>query len=181
MRERNSCILTTIMISITTVHIQMQIQGNTKLRRLRCSGTNAFINFWLHFFDARRETILKSLSTDTILITPQRSAHLVVQYQFLNTMVGPQLLNIIVHPNFSTLWSDSSFSPSSSELNWIFFQNLPNSQPISSGHDVIYTPATYPVWGLLWQCWLSYPLRASVNCTNWLHTWTCGDLGIVGI
>ena len=25
---------------------------------------------------------------------------------------------------------------------------------------------------LLWQWWLSYPLRASVNCTNWLYTWT---------
>ena len=30
----------------------------------------------------------------------------------------------------------------------------------------------FPVWGLLWQWWLWYPLRTSVNCTNWLHTWT---------
>ena len=31
------------MISLTTVHIQMQIQGNTKHRRLRCSGTNRLL------------------------------------------------------------------------------------------------------------------------------------------
>ena len=148
------CILTTIiiMISITTVlQIHIQIQSNTKHRwtqihsRLRCSGTNSFINFWLWFFDTRRETILKSLSFHTMLTTPQRSAHLVVQSQFLNTMVGIQL-NL--------------------------FKNLPNSQPISSGHDVIHTPTPFPVWGLSWQWWLSYPLYASVNCTNWLHTWT---------
>ena len=41
-----------------------------------------------------------------------------------------------------------------------------NSRPISSGHDVIHTPTSFPVWALLWQLWLSYPLRASVKCTQ---------------
>ena len=59
-----------------------------------------------------------------MLTTPQRSAHLVVQSQFLNTMVGPQLLHAMV----------------GTQLN--LFENLPNSQPISSGHDVIHTPPT---------------------------------------
>ena len=54
----------------------------------------------------------------------------------------------------------------------VILQNLLNSQPVSSGHDVIHTPAPFPVLGLLWQWWLSYPLRVIVNCTNWLHTWT---------
>ena len=45
-----------------------------------------------------------------------------VQSQFLNTMIGPQL-NL--------------------------FQNLPNSHPITSGYDIIHTPASFPVWGLL--------------------------------
>ena len=58
-----------------------------------------------------------------------------VQSQILNTMVRPQLL-------------------------W-FFQNLPNSLPISSGHNVIHTPAPFSISGLLWQWWLSYPLRAT--------------------
>ena len=36
------------------------------------------------------------------------------------------------------------------------FSKSSNSQLISSGHDVIHTPATFPVWGLLWQSPLSY-------------------------
>ena len=52
-----------------------------------------------------------------------------------------------------------------------FFKS-PNSQPIASGHDVIHTPVSFLIWGLLWQLWLSYPLCASVNCTQCLHTWT---------
>ena len=54
-----------------------------------------------------------------------------VQSQFLNSMVRLQLLNTMVE----------------TQLN--LFQNLPNSQPISSGHDVIHTPALFLVWGLL--------------------------------
>ena len=41
-----------------------------------------------------------------MLTTPQRSEHLVVQSQFLYTIVGPQFLNTIVGPNFSPSWSD---------------------------------------------------------------------------
>ena len=29
------------------------------------------------------------------------------------------------------------------------FSKSPNSQPIASGHNVIHTPATFPIWGLL--------------------------------
>ena len=46
------------------------------------------------------------------------------------------------------------------------FSKFPNSQPISSGHDIIHTPAPFPIWDLLWQLWLSYPLHVSVNCTQ---------------
>ena len=49
-----------------------------------------------------------------------------------------------------------------STFNWLFLKSS-NSQPISPGHDVIQTPASFPVWGLLWQWWLSYPLRTSVK------------------
>ena len=62
------------MISIITV-----IHANTKLnnrqtqihRRLRCSDTNRLLtsDFWLRFFDTRKETILKSLSYHTMLTT----------------------------------------------------------------------------------------------------------------
>ena len=66
-----------------------------------------------------------------MLTTPQRSAHLMVQSQFLNCLVGPQLFNTMVGP----------------QLN--LFQNLPNSQPISSGRDVMHTPPPFTAWGLL--------------------------------
>ena len=52
------------------------------------------------------------------------------------------------------------------------FSKYPNSQPIVSRHDVIHTPVSFPIWGLLWQLWLSYPLRTSVDCTQCLCTWT---------
>ena len=85
----------------------MQKQKRTQIhRRLRCSDTNRLLTSRIRFFDTRRETILKSLSYQTMLTTPQRSAHLVVQCQFLNIMVSPQLLNITVGPNFLTSWSD---------------------------------------------------------------------------
>ncbi len=118
------------------------------------------------FFDTKWEKILKSLLHHSMLTTLLRSVNLVVQSQFLNsmvehqflhTMVGTQLLNTMVGPQLLHIMVG---------LNWIFFQNLPNSLLIASGHDVIHTPALFPVWYLLWQWWLSYPLHASVNCTK---------------
>ena len=53
----------------------------------------------------------------------------------------------------------------------VFFK-YPSSQPIASEHDVIHTPVSFSIWGLLWQLWLSYPLRTSVDCTQCLCTWT---------
>ena len=44
-----------------------------------------------------------------------------------------------------------------------FFQNPQILRSISSGHDVINTPAPFPVWCLLWQWWLSYPFRTGVK------------------
>ena len=187
----NCCILTTIMIPITTVHIQMQIQGNTKHRWLRCSGTNTFINLWLHFFNTRRETILKSLSYHTMLTTPQRLAHLVVQSQFLNTIVGPQLLNIMV----GTSWQRTPFSAPLAEAqltacmvhsqlptataclngrepNWLFSKFFKFSGPTLPGMTSFTLQPHFLSGCLLWQWWLSYPLRTSVNCTQRLCTWT---------
>ena len=140
-------------INTTVQQIHIQILSNTKHRRTPLFRFERFINFKLRFFDTRRETILKSLSYHTMLITPQRSANLVVQSQFLNTRVGTQLLNTMVRPpNFSTPWSDPQLLNTmvGTQLLW-FFQNFQNSQPISSGHNVIHTPAPFLVWGLLWQ------------------------------
>ena len=87
----------------------------------------------------------------TLFSAPMAEAQLsacMVQSQILNCLVKLQLLNTMVRP----------------QLN--LFQNIPNSQPISSGHDVIHIPATFPVRGLLWQWWLSYLSCTSVNCTQ---------------
>ena len=43
------------------------------------------------------------------------------------------------------------------------FQNPQILTTDSSGHDVINTPASFPVWGLLWQWQLPYPLCGSVK------------------
>ena len=120
-----------IIISITTVHIQMQTHNTKQIhRRLCCSDTNRLLTSWIRFFDTRRETqFLKVFCNHTMLTKPLTfgtshgpisNPQLYGQTQLLNIMVGTQL-NL--------------------------FQNLPNSQPISSEHDIIHTPASFPVWG----------------------------------
>ena len=90
-------------------------------RRLRCFGTNAFINFWVQFFDTRIERqFLKDFLNYTMLTTLQRSETsfgvlgLNSQHHgrthLLNIMVGPQLLNFIVRPNFSPSLLDPKFN-----------------------------------------------------------------------
>ena len=113
---------------------------------------------------------LKVFHNHTILKTPQRLVHLVVQSQFLNIMVGHQILTINIGPQLqlSAIEADNPtvclHGPMSTPN--LCFSKFPNSQPISSVHDIIHTPAPFLIWGLLWHLWLSYPLRASVNCTQ---------------
>ena len=90
---------------IAVIQIGKRVDSNTQIhrwkqihRQLYCSGTNAFINFWLRFFDTRRETILKSLSYHTMLTTPPNARHI----SWSNF-------------NFSTPWSDPNFSTSLSD------------------------------------------------------------------
>ena len=88
----------------------------------------------------------------------------------------------------STSWSDPNFSLSRSDHNFNClsqwqttqlsayiiqsqlpadsFHNLQILKTIVFEHDVIHTLASFPIWGLLWQLWLSYPLPTSVNCTQ---------------
>ena len=100
-----------------------------------------------------------------IMVGPQL-LNIMVGPQLLNIMVGPQLLNIMVGPQLRNTMVGPQLLNTMVGTQLNLFQNLPNSQPISSRHDVIHTPAPFPVWGLLWQWWLSYPLRTSVNCTQ---------------
>ena len=61
-------------------------------------------------------------------------------------------------PNFSTPWSDLNFSTPYSDLNWIFFKTFQILSPsllgmmsstLSSGHDVIHTPALISSLGFI--------------------------------
>ena len=144
------------MLYITRIHMQITQYKYT-------SGTllfryEPFISFWLRFFDTKRETILKSISYHTMLTTPQRSAHLVVQSQFLKTMVGRQLLIIIVgHQLLNTmvgtqlqLSTSMADNPTvclhcpKSTLNWLFFKIFQFSGPSLPGvTSFILQPISY--------------------------------------
>ena len=51
------------------------------------------------------------------------------------------------------------------------FSKSLNSQPITSGHDIIHTPVAFSYLEfLLWHLWLSYPLHVNVNCTQCVCT-----------
>ena len=90
----------------------MQKHRRTQIhRRLRCSGTNRLlISDFGSSTRGERDTIRKSLSYHTMLTTPQRSAHLVIQSQFLHTMVGPQLLNTMAGTQLNLFSKYSKFS-----------------------------------------------------------------------
>ena len=105
--------------------------------------------------------------------------------KLLNTMVGTQLLLSVYMAQVDYQLDRSPFddqldwSPVNYQFDWstaetqlTCFSKYPNSQPIASGPDVIHTPVTFPIWGLLWQLWLSYPLCVSINCTQCPCTWT---------
>ena len=101
----------------------------------------------------------------TAILTPSSSDHSSTSFS--------SCLGLLNH---GSLRAQSPLSAASSHFGILSptdcFSKSPNSQPIASGHDILHTPAPFPIWGLLWQLWLSYPLRASVDCTQCLCTWT---------
>ena len=181
-------------ISITTVYIHMQTTQYKYTGGLRCSGTNHLLTSEFGSLTRGERQFLKVFRNHTMLTTPQHSAHLVVWTQFLNTRVRTQLPSSRVHSQLPTAWLDSNFTPSWSDPN---FNCLPLRQTIklsvymvqsqlptasfsksSNSQDHCFQAwrhllsSSFPIWGLLWQLWLSYLLRASVNCTQCLCTWT---------
>ena len=84
------------MISITTVHMHMQKHRRT----LCCSGTNVLL---ISVFDCSTQGKRQFLK----VFRNQRSAHLVIQSQFLNPLVGP---------NSSTPWPELNFKAEDSIL-----------------------------------------------------------------
>ena len=73
--------------------------------------------------------------------------------KLLNTMVGTQLLLSVYMAQVDYQLDRSSFDKQLvwpiAETQLASFSKSTNSQPIASGHDVIHTPATFPILGLL--------------------------------
>ena len=145
------------------IHIHMQNTG-----RLCCFRYERFINFWLSSFEMRRETqLLKVYANHTMHTLPQRVAYLVM----LNISLGRDLQNSTTCLNgqkhnyiFQRSKSNYIFQQSNTQLSLptveiqlelstvetqFSFQNPWILWTISSGHDVIHTPVSFPVWGFI--------------------------------
>ena len=105
-------------------------QANTHTGGLCCFRYQRFIDLLTSVLrHEERDTILKSLCQ------PYYANHL--------RRLRPEKLNR--RPNRGKLNS----LPPWFNLNCLFFQNPQILRTISSGHDVIYTPAPFPVWGFI--------------------------------
>ena len=118
----------------------------------------------------KRDTILKSLSL-SYYANPTSNVRYIswcLRFQFISASRDPKNSTLRLNgriPNSHLNGRNSNFCLHGpiSTFNWLFLQNPQILRTISSGHDVIHTPAPFPVRGLLCQRWLSYPLRVSVK------------------
>ena len=166
------------MLYTTPIYIQTtQYKYTSENRRTLLFGYERFINnFRLWFFDTRRDTILKSFVSYYANNTPtlgtsrgpismsQHHGRTLTSQQHCRTPIShhhgrtpnPTVCFNGRQPNYLPTWPKVNFQLT-------LFQNLQILRAIASEHDVIHTPAQFPIWGLLWQLWLSYPLRVSVK------------------
>ena len=96
----------------------------------------------------------------TILYWPHHNTQCILsclRSQFISASRDPK--NITARLNGREL----NCMPQMVESQLLSFQNPQILRTISSGHGVIHTQASFHVWGLLWQIWLSYPFRAGVR------------------
>ena len=116
---------------------------------------------WQH---EERDTIL------TMLTPSPRAAHLVV-FKF---SVGrdPKIPTTSFNGQKSTLNGRIPNSRLNAPISTdFFFKILKFSGPSLLGMTSSTLQAHFLSGGLLWQWWLLYRFRTSVNCTNWLWTW----------
>ena len=123
--------------------IQIQIQADSFV-----SDTNWFINFWLRSMATRGERHNSLKPMLTILCWTRPNARRILwclRSQFISAGRDPK--NSTARLNGWKL--NCSFQQSNTQL--LSFQNSQILRTIFSGHEVIHTPALFPVWGLLWQ------------------------------
>ena len=148
-------------------------------------GFSEFLHFWLHFYfiyhihpckiyrcreirntdDSplfRYETFINFLT----LVFRYEEKH---NFYYADCTIWPN--KRATHP-VAPCWT----GPTQRRISTNSFSKYPNSQPIAFGHDVIHTPVSFPIWGfyydIYYDMWLSYPLRASMNCTQCVCTCT---------
>ena len=142
-----------------------------------CSGTNGFINsFTSAHSDTKRER-------DTILtfLTPTNARRVLWCLKSLSVEIRKSQL-------FDPMAESPTLFPkppqmAETQLSDSMVQSQLTTDPFSK--ILKFSAHLFRAWrhphsstisclevGLLWQSPLSYPLPASVNCTNWLYTWT---------
>ena len=143
------CYLLATIISITSVHILMQIQRRT----LCCSDKNGFINYFSFVLrHEERDNSWKSFVSyyANYTMVGTQLLHTIVRTQLLNTMVGTQLLHTIMIGPLLQLSPSVLENPTvclhrpKSTPKCHVFQNPQILKTIASEHEVIRTPAPFP-------------------------------------
>ena len=116
--------------------------------------TSFFFTFNFSFFSSRKErdTIFTMLTVPTSFFSPLPSWTLSPESK--SQLTDPTNARAPCSPqtglassSFKSQLASSSFK---SQLT-AFFKNHQNSQPIASGHDVIHTPVSLPIWGFYYD------------------------------
>ena len=126
------------------VHIQIQIHKPANKGGLFCFRYEGFINFWLRFFDTKRERdtqFLKVFRNHTILTPTPNVWHIswCLRSQFISAGRDPKNSTLWLNgriPNYSTPWHNGrelNCLPPISTLNWLFFKILQFSGPSLPG------------------------------------------------
>ena len=134
-----------------TIHIHMQYKNTGGLY---CFGYERFINFWLWFFDTRRETqFLKVFKNHTMLTPPERTAHLVM-FEISIYLCRSRSENLNRrrnggNPNSCLQRSNTQLHISTVKIQLTSFQNPQILRTISSWHDVNQTPVPFSARGFI--------------------------------
>ena len=159
------------MISITTVlqiHIQIQAEtGEYKYRRTRLFQVRAVYKFLASVLRyEERDTVLTMLTIPNVrrILWRLRSRFISAGRDPKNSTLrlNGRTPNSQLNSRISTICLHGSISTS----NWHFFQNPQILITLSSRHDVIHTPAPFPVWGFIMTYIVYYDIYCHILCVR---------------
>ena len=139
-------------ISITTViqtHLQMRKQADSAVLTRTVLLTS-------DFGSSTRGERHSSYYADHTIWPPTRVAHLAMFWISVGRDPKIPTTSFNSQSQLSTQRQRTQLSASmvQCQLSTVLFENLQILRTISSWHDVIHNSAPFPVWGLLWRCWL---------------------------